>query len=50
MLDLSSEFVNIEPGKVMSVENVHLTIKTGSSLIKVIGHEFESILNGGDYL
>ncbi len=44
------EYDNIEPGKVISLENNHLTIKTGDSLIKIINHEFEGLPFVGEYL
>jgi len=44
------EYENIEPGKVMSVENNSIIIKTGDGLIKVIKHDFESLPDVGEYL
>lgn len=44
------EYSNIEPGKVISLENNHFTIKTGDGLVKIINHEFEELPDVGDYL
>jgi methionyl-tRNA formyltransferase len=40
----------VEPGKVVSVENNRIIIKTGDGLIKIIDHEFERCPDVGEYL
>tara|TARA_Y100000294_G_scaffold1665_1_gene2014 strand:+ start:855 stop:1745 length:891 start_codon:yes stop_codon:yes gene_type:complete len=46
----SEGYENIEPGKVVSVENNSIIITTGDGLIKIIDHEFERCPDVGEYL
>ena len=45
-----NKYINIEPGKVISLEGNHLIIKTGDGLVKIINHEFEELPFVGEYL
>ena len=50
ILSKGEEYENVEPGKVVSIENNRIIIKTGDGLIKIIDHEFERCPDVGEYL
>lgn len=47
---LSSELINIEPGKVLEVKGKLITIKTSDGAIQLIEHDFINLPKKGDYL
>lgn len=40
----------IEPGKVLCIENGHMTVKCGIDAIVILQHEFSSLPDQGDYI
>lgn len=48
VLDYKEE--HIEPGKVLSVENNCIIVKTNDGAVKILEHEFTSLPNVGEYL
>jgi methionyl-tRNA formyltransferase len=50
VVEVESEDKNIEPGKVLSVQNNQITIKTDTKAIKIVEHEFQTLPKVGEYL
>jgi len=44
------EIDNVEPGKVLSVEDETIVVKCGEGALRIIAHEFPAFLSVGDYL
>lgn len=44
------KYANLEPGKVISVNNSCISVKTGDGLIEIIEHDFSPLPVAGDYL
>ena len=47
---ISESSIDIEPGKVLHVENGHITVKCGVDAIVLLRHEFFSLPGQGDYI
>ena len=45
-----SKAINLEPGKVLAVEDNIITVKTGDGSVDCIEHEFKVITLVGEYL
>lgn len=50
MVSSESEFANIEPGKILKIDNNIITIKCGLGVIRILDHEFTEIPREGCYL
>lgn len=50
ILDSNKDFDNFEPGKVIAVNDLYITVKTGNGLLEIIEHEFDSLPAVDEYL
>ncbi|MFM1651280.1 methionyl-tRNA formyltransferase [Brevibacillus sp. B_LB10_24] len=51
VLEVSNDnLINIEPGKILKIDNEILYVKCGSGVLKIVEHEFKKIPREGDYL
>lgn len=50
MLDSTDAYINLEPGKVISIDGSCIKVKTGDGVIEIIEHNFDSLPAVGDYL
>jgi methionyl-tRNA formyltransferase len=48
--EVSSDFQNIEPGKVLEVENNTFLVQCANQSIRVLKHDFKVIPSVGEYL
>jgi methionyl-tRNA formyltransferase len=50
VVEVESVDKNIEPGKVLFVQNNQITVKTDTKAIKIVEHEFQTLPKVGEYL
>lgn len=43
-------YENLEPGKVISANGLHLKVKTGDGIVEVLEHNFDSLPGVGEYI
>lgn len=48
--EINCDLRNIEPGKVLNVENGQITVKSADGAIKILKHEFKKLPEIGEYL